>query len=253
MLNDLLLFGVGILVGGMNAIAGGGMILGFPVLLATGMSPLVATATTNIVTAPGLAGAIFGYRKYLKTIPKRFLILLLPCFAGSAIGAYLLVNTPAESFEQYVPALLAFAVILFTVQPFIHIHFHRHLSKRTQRLLPIVLMSLFLFPLSIYGGYFGVGFGFALLAFFGFTKLHDIHKINAIKNIAALVISTTALLILLDSTLIDWRHGLVMSAGCLIGGFYGAHLAQRVTSHIIRIVVIGLGVSAVVFLAAQTY
>ena len=77
MLKDIILFLVGIVTGGMNAIAGGGMLLGFPVLLAAGVPALMANATTNIIILPGQLASAYGYRKYLRNIPKRYLWLLI--------------------------------------------------------------------------------------------------------------------------------------------------------------------------------
>jgi uncharacterized membrane protein YfcA len=249
----VLLFGTGIVVGVMNSIAGGGMLIGFPLLLATGLPPLVANATTNIVVMPGQIGAIIGYRKYLKKVPFSYLLLAVPCAIGAAIGASLLKRTPSARFNEMIPGLLFLAVILFAVQPLLHFHLRRHLRGQAKSSLPLVLIGLTLLPLSIYGGYFGVGFGFVILAFLGFTKMHDIHQINALKNIATLCIALASILVLLHTGLIDWKHGSAMAAGCLLGGYYGARFAQRFSSHAIRIVVIIIGFSAVTYLALRTY
>lgn len=249
----IFLFSVGIIVGVMNAIAGGGMMIGFPALIAVGMPPLAATATSSIIVMPGLASALVSYRKHLRRIPQLYWLLLLPCLAGAFIGASLLRNTSFEAFESYIPALLGVAVLLFIFQPFMHFHFHRHLHGKTKRILPIVLIGVALFPLAVYGGYFGVGFGFVLLAFLGFSNLRSIHKINALKSIAALVITLTTFLVLVESGLIDWQKGLIMAVGCAVGGYYGAHYAQRFSSHAIRVVVIAVGVSAVIGLCIKYY
>src|SRR5437764_3435076 len=66
MLQDLGLFLTGLVVGAMNAIAGGGTLIGFPVLLATGLPALVANATSHLVVLPGTLSSAYGYRKYIK-------------------------------------------------------------------------------------------------------------------------------------------------------------------------------------------
>ncbi|HEY5152628.1 MAG TPA: sulfite exporter TauE/SafE family protein, partial [Candidatus Saccharimonadales bacterium] len=141
----------------------------------------------------------------------------------------------------------------FSVQPFLHFHLHRHLlgQAKGSRILPLI--GLALLPMSIYGGYFGVGFGFVILAFLGFTKMHDIHQINALKNIVTLFIALTSIFVLFRTGLIGWEYGLSMAAGCAIGGYYGSRLAQRFSSHAIRIVVIIIGFAAVTYLAFRTY
>jgi hypothetical protein len=247
---------VGIIVGAMNAIAGGGMLVGFPVLLAAGIPALNANATTSLIVLPGQLSSLYGYRKYLDKIPLRYLLLVLPTAAGAVIGTILLRHTSHQRFEEMVPGLVLLAVILFAFQPFLHKHAHRHIhgpKRHRERWQPLLLLALAFFPVSIYGGYFGAGFGFIMLAFLGFTKLHEIHRMNALKNMMTLSLSTTSLLCLAGSHLIDWRHGAFMAAGNLIGGYAGARGAQRVSSHAIRIIVIMIGLSAAAYLGFRSY
>jgi len=253
MITELVLFLVGIVVGTMNAVGGGGMLIGFPVLLATGMPPLVANVTANIVLIPGQLASAFGYRAYLRKLPARYLILLIPCLIGGVIGALVLRNTSNYQFEQLVPWLVLFAVLLFAFQPYLHFHLHRHITKRNRRIKPLFLIGLALLPTAIYGGYFGVGFGFIMLAFLGFTKLHDIHQMNGLKNLAGATIALASLVCLFTTGLIDWSAGLAMASGCTIGGYGGARVSQRFSSHSIRIVIIFIGLCAASFLALKTH
>src|SRR4051794_584121 len=112
-MHDLILFFAGLIVGGMNAVAGGGMLVGFPVMLAVGIPAITANATTNIIVLPGSLSATYGYRKYLRRVPRQYLLLLIPACIGGAIGATLLRHTSPARFEQYVPALILTAVVLF--------------------------------------------------------------------------------------------------------------------------------------------
>lgn len=250
---DIGLFFVGIIVGGMNAIAGGGMLIGFPIMIAAGLPALVANATACIVTLPGQVGSAYGYRKYLRKVPAKYLWLLVPCVAGAAIGATLLRHTSYARFAELVPGLVLLAVALFAFQPVIKLQLHQHLHGRAKNAKPLVIIALLLFPLAIYGGYFGAGFGFVMLALLSFTKLHDLHQINGLKNVGAIGIGAASLVTLYSSGLIDWHHGLVMATGSLIGGYSGAHVAQRFSSHTIRIVVITIGFIAAIYLGFRTY
>lgn len=253
MIHDVILFSVGILVGAMNAVAGGGMLLGFPVLLAFGMPPLAANITSNLVVMPGSLSSAYGYRKYLRKIHHRYLLLLIPCIAGGAIGAIILRNTPNDKFQQIVPALVGFAVILFAFQPLLHSYLNRHIHGRQKGLGSLGVISLAMLPAAIYGGYFGAGFGFVMLAFLGFTKLHEIHKMTALKNLATASISLTSLACLYSTHLINWHFGLVMAGGGIIGGYYGSLLTQKVSSHALRVIVIIIGVTTATYLAFRSY
>lgn len=252
-MTELLIFITGIVVGAMNAIAGGGLLIGFPVLVALGVPPIVANATGHISVIPGAIASIYGYKKYLKKVSPRYLILLFSCFVGGFIGATLLRNTSSEKFSELAPILILFAVILFAYQPLIRNHLHYPIRTGKYHIPKILLLSLAILPVSIYGGYFGAGFGFIMLAFLSFSKFHEIHQMNALKSLAGLSIGFASLLALFDSGLIDWKIGIIMAAGNAIGGYFGAQYAQRLTTHTIRVVVTVIGISAAATLAYWAY
>lgn len=255
MLQDILLFLVGIAVGGMNAIAGGGIILGFPALLAAGLSPLAANMTSNIVVWPGQLSSIYGYRKYLVKVPNRYLLLTIPCFIGGIIGALILRYTTPHSFEQLVPGLVLLAVVLFAFQPLLHFQLHTHIKKTKARkqAQPLFTLALAILPMAIYGGYFGAGFGFMMLAFLGFTSMHDTHQMSALKNLAGLVIATVSIVCLFSTGQIDWHLGGIMAAGNFVGGYVGARLAQRLSTHWTRLIVIFIGLATIGYLAFRLH
>jgi uncharacterized membrane protein YfcA len=252
-MHEILLFSVGIVVGAMNAVAGGGMLIGFPVMLAIGMPALVATATTNLVVLPGQLASAYGYRKYLHKLSRKYLLLLIPCMVGAATGATILRHTSNARFTQLAPLLILFAVILFSIQPFLHFHLHRHISKKSKNNQTLVLIALALLPVAIYAGYFGPGFGFIMLAFLGFTSIRDVHKMNGLKNLAGAGIAAAAIIALLSAHLFDWPLGLSMALGCTIGGYSGSRLSLHFSSHTIRIVVIAIGFVSAGYLAFHTY
>jgi uncharacterized membrane protein YfcA len=253
MTKDVILFLVGILVGSMNAIGGGGMLLGFPILLSAGLSPLAANITSNVAVLPGQFTSAFGYREYLKKLPARYLILLISCLIGATIGALLLRKTSATRFQDLAPVLVIFAVLLFALQPVLHVHLRKHINYHSQKLGPLLIIAIALLPTAIYGGYFGAGFGFIMLAFLSFTKLHDIHQMNGLKNLAGASIALISIICLYSTHLINWRFGLAMATGNALGGYIGARLSQRLSSHIIRIVVIIIGFIAASYLAFRAY
>ena len=252
-MHELIVFAVGIIVGAMNAIAGGGMLIGFPVLLAVGLSPLVANVTANVVLLPGQMTSAYSYRKYLKKLPSRYLLLLIPCLIGAAIGALLLRHTSSSQFQHLVPALIMFAVLLFTFQPFLQHHLRLHIAGKRGSDKRLLLIALAVLPTAIYGGYFGAGFGFIMLAFLSFTKLHDLHQMNGLKNLAGMTIAAVCIVVLYSTHLINWPIGLAMAAGNGIGGYYGARMSQRFSSHAIRIVVIAIGLVCATYLCLRAY
>jgi uncharacterized protein len=248
---ELLLFLTGIIVGGTNAIAGGGMLIGLPIMIATGMAPLTASVTGIAVSGPGQLASAIGYRKFLRRVPKRFALLIIPLVIGGAGGSLLLRNTSADNFAEIIPFLVLFGVLFFALQPYIHFHLREHLRGKHRTITPLLLVAVALLPLGVYGGYFGAGIGFMMLAFLSFARLPELHTINAMKNVGILFLSVTSLCIMYSAHIIDWRVGGIMAAGSIIGGYYGARLGQRLSSHWLRITVIVIGFGSVIYLTLQ--
>ncbi len=253
MLQDILLLFAGFVVGSMNAIAGGGMLIGFPVLLAYGLSALTANATGPLIVLPGQITSAYGYREYLRKTPRKYAWLLIPLLVGTLIGAVALRHTSGDRFEELVPWLIYFAVGLFAFQPFLHNYLHKHMRTRSKRIKPLFLIGLGLLPVGLYGGYFGPGLGFLMLAFLGFTRIHDAHQMNAMKNVAATFMCIVSIIILSHGSFIDWHSGLIMAVGSAVGGYAGARFAQKISNHSIRVAIISIGVATATYLAFRNY
>lgn len=251
MLTDILLFLTGIIVGVMNALAGGGMLIGFPALVLFGVPPIMASATGAIITSPGQLASAFGYRKFLRKVPLFYAWLLVPCVIGASAGALILRHTSADHFANIIPVLVLFGVLLFAFQPLIHFHLHRHVKNKSKRLLPIILIGIAFLPLTVYAGYFGAGYGFIMLAFLGFTSIKDVHMMNGMKNITAVFISAASIVSLYSSHLIRWQVGFVMGGGAILGGYFGSRVAQKISSHWLRIIVILVGLAMAAYLGVR--
>jgi uncharacterized membrane protein YfcA len=233
--------------GVINAIAGGGTLITFPVLIWLGLDAKVANATSTVALWPGLFGGLFGYRRELQDSSTLLLRLGLTSVVGGALGAWLLIWTPAPIFARLVPFLILFATLLFMAQGSIN---HR------LRLQPIVAAPgavwwlgaiVFQFFSSIYGGYFGAGNGILMLAALGLLGLHDINRANGVKNFLGICINSIAVLSFSLKGLVVWPDALLMAGAALLGGYCGAKMAVRVGQTTIRraIVIIGFVITFV--------
>lgn len=253
MLENLLILLVGIVVGAMNAIAGGGMLIGFPVLVTLGIPPLVANVTANAITPPGQLVAIGVYRDYLRRVPWRYAYLLIPVVIGATAGALTLRHTSMDNFATLVPWLILFGVVLFAFQPIVHLHLHRHIHHRRRGLWPLFFIGLAIIPISFYGGYFGAGYGFMMLAFLGLGSVHEVHMLAGMKNVSAVVVAFISLAALWSTGLIDWEVAIFMAIGTTAGGYLGAHAAKKISSKWLRVFIIIVGLSAAAYLAFHRY
>ena len=96
---------------------------------------------------------------------------------------------------------------------------------------------------AIYGGYFGAGIGFMLLGMLAGMGIHDVHAMGAIRTLLSVVINAVAVLTFVVAGAVFWAHCVVMIAGSMTGGWFGAHYAQKADPVKVRRVVIAIGVA----------
>jgi uncharacterized protein len=106
---------------------------------------------------------------------------------------------------------------------------------------------VFLFPVAIYGGYFGAGAGVIILSALSATSTLELRSLNALKNMFALLMNVSAIMFFIWFGLIDWSHTLVMMIGTLAGGFAGIKLTKVLPTSIVRntIIICGAAMTAI--------
>ena len=232
----------------MNAIAGGGSILTFPALLATGVSPVAANATNAVALFPGSFSAGWAFRRELGLESRQVLITLaISSAAGALVGAWLVVVAGDALFRALVPWLILGATALFILQEPLRRWRERRSAERVAQALDganLWLLAAAQFVVAVYGGFFGAAMGILMLAALGLVGLTNIHQMNGLKTIAAGCINAMAALYFALGRHVHWPIAAVMAVGTLLGGYGGAWVAQRLGQAMVRwvIIVIGLGI-----------
>jgi uncharacterized protein len=241
-LNVGLVVTAGFAAGTVNAAAGGGSLISFPVLLLAGLPALSANVTNTVALCPGYLGGVRGYRRELAGQEHRMRRLGAVGCGGAVAGVGLLAVSSTNTFRAVVPFLLLLACALIAVQQRLStwIHNGRRL-RRVRRGLDVAQ-----FAAGAYGAYFGAGLGVMLLAIFGVLISDSLQRLNALKAFIALVVNVIAAVMLVFLAPVGWSEVLLMAPSSLLGGFAGARLARHVRADILRglSVVIGLGVAA---------
>jgi uncharacterized membrane protein YfcA len=228
-----ILTGAGFLGGIMNALAGGATLLTFPAMLATGLPPVVATASNALAVTPGHTMAAIADRAMVPR-DRSVVVGLLLTTIGGFVGAILLLATSDRLFTLLVPALIAVATALFALGP--------RLQKLTaNRSHGTGARSGWLLPVSVYGGYFGAGLGVMLLALLTLTGKDSLRTLNALKNLYATVAALAGVVIFVVSGTINWPSTLVMLVGALAGGFAGGKLVGVLPAAVVRTAIVTLG------------
>ena len=106
----------GFAAGAVNALAGGGTLICFPVLMATGLPALAANVACTIGLCPGYLGATLAQRADLLGQRRRMYLLLPFSMAGGLLGAAALLHTGEQKFTRAVPWLLLGACALLASQ-----------------------------------------------------------------------------------------------------------------------------------------
>lgn len=228
----------------MNSIAGGGTLITFPALLAIGIPPLTANATSTVALWPGSLAALWGYRAELTGARSWAIRFAVPSILGGLAGAGLLLVTPPERFEKIVPFLILGATGLFAAQGTVMRFVKRHPHEPTGILRPPPNSLLaWQFLVSVYGGYFGAGMGILMLAALGLMGLTNIHQMNGLKNWGGMCANVTAAATFGISGIVSWPVAGAMAIGAVIGGYTGSRVAQRVPQTWVRraITTIGFG------------
>jgi uncharacterized protein len=237
----LVVFVAAFVAGAINSVAGGGTLISFPALIWVGLPSTIANATSTVAIWPGSLGGVWGYRRDLRGVPPVTYSLIVPSLLGGIIGAVLLEMTPTAVFDRLIPLLILFATLLFMlqepVQRLIRTTGKAHAGSRGW----LIGALLFQLCVSLYGGYFGAGIGILMLAAFGIMGFTDIHQMNGLKNFLALCINGVAALYFIWNGMVSWPHAILMAAGAVVGGIWGAGVARRIGPKGVRRIVIAVG------------
>ncbi len=227
--------------GAVNALAGGGTLITFPVLIALGVPPVAANVTNTIALCPGYAGGIVAQAKDLEGQGARLRLFIPVALGGGIAGAVLLLHTEEAAFRRLVPFLILLAAGLLAVQE----RLRRFIAGRSRaaggpRTLPVAAAAAVL-AASVYGGYFGAGSSVIVLAVLGLTLPDDLIRLNGLKQAISLAANVAAAVIFCGSAQVIWRLAAVMAAGALLGGAAGGKVAGTIAPEALRRVVVVVG------------
>ena len=243
----LLVF-VALLAGVQNALAGGGSFLTFPALMLFGMGARAANITSTVALFPGqIATGLTGRAHVTGAEGLSVRTLIGISLVGGAVGAVLLLSTPASIFERLVPFLVLFATGVFAWGSF----FRRGGDAGRVRLSPR-WAAVTQFGIAIYGGYFGGGIGMLMLAALTLAGL-AVRNAGATKNVLAGIMNASAVLIFAFSHDVHWWAALAVAAGALAGGQIGAWLMFRVNERALRIGIVVLGLLLTIGLFVKAF
>lgn len=247
-----ILFVAALLGGALNAVAGGGSFIAFPALLFTGVPPVPANATNTVALWTGLAFSGSAFRRHLNVRRQVLAALAVASVAGGIVGAILLLRTPAHTFLRLLPWLMLAATLLFIIGPRLTTSGQSSEARnpRTGAILAAACVQLLV---GIYGGYFGGGMGFVILAMLTAFGMADIHEMNALKVVLSTVTNGVAVVIFVVNRAVFWPQAMVMICGAALGGYFGAHYSLQLPQVWVRRFVIAIGVGMTTYFFFRSY
>jgi uncharacterized membrane protein YfcA len=230
-----LLLLAGLWAGAQNALAGGGSFVTLPALMLAGFDARVANLSSSVALFPGQITTAWANRKLVTgTGDVAFRLMLLLSIAGGVVGAFLLLRTPSDVFRGLLPWLTLTATLLFARGAFGRSLERRGLSKaRTM---------WGQFAIAIYGGYFGGGIGFLMLALYTLAGT-SVRAASANKNALMAAMNGAGAIVFAFSGEVAWSAALLVGMGSMAGGYAGAHAVRHVPEKALRIFVVAIGLA----------
>ena len=231
-----------IAAGAINALAGGGTLITFPMLTAVGVPAVAANVTNTVALCPGYIGGTLAQRNDLQGQQKRLWYLLPAGVIGGLIGGILLLHTGEKLFRGLVPCLILAASLLLAIQDPVRAWLTRRMQANPSGANHEQWSALPVGLAAIYGGYFGAGLSVIILAALGLTFEDSLTRLNALKQLIGFSVNVAAAIFFLFSGKVVWLAALVMAVGALIGGVLGGRLAGRVKPATLRWMVVSIGI-----------
>ncbi len=247
----VLLLAAGLAAGGVNAIAGGGSLITFPALLATGLTPVPANVTNSVSVCPGYLSSVVGSRQDLTGQRRRALELIPTTAVGTGVGCVLLLSTPASAFTKVVPFLVIGAALILAFQRRLRaiVGHPERMSPQRRR----VSMHLMAGIGSVYGGYFGAALGVMLVAVLALVIPERMQRITALKNVLSAVVGVITVLVFGLFGPVHWVSVLILAPATIVGGYLGARLARRLPASVLRVAIVLFGLVIGGYLLVQAY
>jgi hypothetical protein len=224
----LLLFGAGLVAGVVNTLAGGGSLLTVPLLVLLGLPGPVANGTNRVGVAIGSAVATWRLAALGVEGTRGLAGDLAPSALGALLGAYGVVQLPAEDFERAFGLLML--VLLVPTLRGVRLAGG---GDAPARRLPRPVRALAFFAIGLYGGAFQAGVGLLLMSLLSLAGV-DLVRSAHLKTALNTCFTLLALPIFFWAGQIAWTEALVLGVGFAAGGAGGARLAVAGGARLIR-------------------
>lgn len=231
--------GVGFMAGFINTLAGSGSLLSLPMLMFLGLPANVANGTNRIAILLQNVVGVGSFRQQKVLNTRMGFWLALPAVIGSLIGAQVAIELNEELMEKVIGGLLIAMFFLILYKP------ARWVKGQAGhvRAKPNLLQFIIFFFIGIYGGFIQAGVGLFLLAGLVLGAGVDLVRANAMKLLIVLIYTPFALAIFFLNDQVNWKVGLILALGNMLGAFVASRFAvswgAKYVRYILLVVILG--------------
>lgn len=231
----------GLIAGLINGVVGGASLMTYPILVATGLSPVAAVVTNTLGMGGGNLFAIIPHLRSKRALLRRWLKPAAITACGGVVGAMLLKVSPERVFEVLVPALVLFATLtMLAPRPLLEPHGagHRHTNWR-------------LGFSGVYCGYFGSGMGVISMAVLARDGRLDMREVAIIKNLVIACANSAASLFFIFSGPVSWLRAALLFGSSALGGYLSGRVIDRSKPEALRWLVVAIGLGSTIYLTVR--
>lgn len=236
----------GILAGIMSEIGGAGGLLALPMLMGLGLPPTVANATNRLGTMSVYTLAYMEFRRNHSIVLRHALIYSLPIIIGALSGAFAATQMSNRSMQWVVIAVTVLMVLFTALGP--TLMNKPNATTNASKRLNISSFTL-LVAIGAYSGF--IEQAMAYLIFFMLVRVLGVEMETArgLKFFLSMILTPFALVIFIIFGNLNWVLGLFVAIGSSTGGWVGALMLDKLSSHAIRFyILLSLGISLVYLL-----
>ena len=200
-----------------------------------GVPAKFANATNTVALWPGQVASIGAYRRQFASLSWKMMTpLLVTCVIGGIGGAWVLLKTPTTIFVWLVPWLILSATIIFMMSGRVTQWVRRRTASGEHHEFATGRGVVFQLFIAFYIGYFGAGAGILILAMLALLGMDEIHSMNALKALLTTISNGVAMLMFIFSHAVYWPETILMIVASMLGGYFGAHFAQKTKPEYVR-------------------
>ncbi|MFH0970432.1 MAG: sulfite exporter TauE/SafE family protein [Candidatus Diapherotrites archaeon] len=223
-----------------GAISGGGGLLMRPILIFLGVPTITLIGTPRVAGILGDWPGLFLFHKHKKIDWNLAIFLTIPNLIGTIIAGMVVISLPTEALELFLGILLIVSGVVFSFNKnFGLLEQKSPFSKIGQNILGFIGTNVISFVGTITGG-----LGTLYISFY--TLIYGKNYINAagLWRISSYFGGLGSSVVFIWSGIVDWQLCLVLSAGFLIGSYFGTIYGLKKGVARVRYLVIALAFGA---------